>query len=46
MLFGKKLEREEMNEFQEETFILVGDEFVKQDEEVDSDARDPQERNE
>ena len=47
MLFRKKYEEEILDdEFQEETFILINEQFVKENEEVDSNACDPQKRNE
>ena len=45
MFLFKKLEQELQEEFQEETYILVGDILVKQ-EEANADANDTKERNE
>lgn len=47
MLFRKKFEQETLDdEFQEETLIFINGQFVKENEEVDSNACDPQKRNE
>ena len=45
MFLFKKLEQELQEEFQEETYILVGDTLVKQ-EEANADANDTKEGNE